>query len=138
MTDNQKTAITEYRRNGCGYKKISQLTGVSENTIKTFCKRNGLGGIAASAHGAGDGNACKCCGAPITQVPGRKARKFCNDRCRARWWNRHLDLVNRKANYDFVCPACGKAFSVYGNAHRKYCCHECYIEDRFGGDRYGC
>ncbi len=44
MTSDQKNTITEYRRNGLGYKKISQLTGVSENTIKTFCRRNGLGG----------------------------------------------------------------------------------------------
>ena len=138
MTDDQKAIIAEYRRSGFGYKKISQLTGVSENTIKTFCRRNGLGGIAVPAHAPGNGNACKCCGAPIIQIPGRKTRKFCNDGCRARWWNGHLDLVNRKASYEFVCPAYGKAFIAYGNAHRKYCCHDCYIKDRFGGGRYGC
>lgn len=34
-----------------------------------------------------------------------------------------------------VCPVCKKPFTVYGNANRKYCSHECYIEDRFGGGR---
>ena len=133
MSNEQRAAIAEYRKNGCGYKKISQLTGISENTIKTYCKRNGLGGTAVPAPAAEGGTACKCCGAPITQTPGRKFRKFCSDRCRNSWWNSHLDLVNRKANYEFVCPTCGKPFTAYGNANRKYCSHSCYIEDRFGG-----
>ena len=50
-----------------------------------------------------------------------------------RWWNSHLDLVKRKAIYHFTCPTCGREFTAYGNAHRKYCSHSCYIEDRFGG-----
>ena len=136
MTNEQRAAIAESRKNGCGYKKISQLTGISENTIKTYCKRNGLGGTAVPAPAAEGGTACKCCGAPITQTPGRKFRKFCSDRCRNSWWNSHLDLVNRKANYEFVCPTCGKPFTAYGNANRKYCSHSCYIEDRFGGGRH--
>ena len=136
MTSEVKERVTALRRAGVGYKKISQLTGISENTIKTYCKRNGLGGAAVPAPAADGGTACKCCGAPIMQTPGRKAKKFCSDRCRNRWWNAHLDLVNRKAIYEFVCPACGKPFTAYGNAHRKYCSHNCYIEDRFGGGRH--
>ena len=133
MTDAQRKNIEEYRRNGIGYKKIGKLVGVSENTVKTYCRRNGLGGIAVHARTVGDCSVCKYCGSPITQTLGRKARKFCSDRCRNRWWNTHLDLVKRKANYEFVCPACRKTFTADGNAHRKYCSHECYIEDRFGG-----
>ena len=76
---------------------------------------------------------CGYCGAPITQTLGRKEKKFCSDRCRNLWWNAHLDLVDRRANYEFVCRTCGKPFTAYGNAHRKYCSRDCYIEDRFGG-----
>ena len=47
--------------------------------------------------------------------------------------NSNLDKVNRKANYEFICPHCKKPFSAYGNKNRKYCSHACYIEDRFGG-----
>ena len=78
---------------------------------------------------------CRYCGAPITQTPGRKEKKFCSDRCRNRWWNEHLDLVDRRANYEFVCQTCGKPFTAYGNAHRKYCSRDCYYEDRFDGGR---
>ena len=137
MTNEQRATITGYRKDGYGYKKISQLTGVCESTIKTFCRRNGLGGIAQENKPEGeriaDEKRCLCCGKTVIQHPGRKEKKFCSDICRNRWWNSHLDLVKRKAVYDFVCPTCGKAFSAYGNRNRKYCSHECYIEDRFGG-----
>ena len=133
MTEEEKTAIADYRRNGCGYKKIGQLLGVSENTVKTYCRRNGLSGYATSRH-ITDKNICKWCGAKIRQTPGKKTRKFCSDSCRNHWWNSHLYMVERKANYNFVCPVCGKRFVVYGNKNRKYCSHACYIKDRFGGD----
>ena len=136
MTDAQKVAIAEYRREGYGYKKISQLTGVCESSVKTYCRRNGLAGTAAEiqapAHGITE-KPCLCCGKPVVQYPGRKEKKFCSDACRNKWWNTHLHLVNRKAMYEFVCPVCGKPFTAYGNRNRKYCSHECYIEDRFGG-----
>ena len=133
MTGEERTTIIGYRKDGYGYKKISQLTGISENTIKTFCKRNGLGNSVADIAPPNGETICKCCGAHITQFPGRKSKKFCSDSCRNRWWNAHLDMVKRKAVYEFTCPACGKSFTAYGNAHRKYCCHACYIADRFGG-----
>lgn len=44
------------------------------------------------------------------------------------------NLLDIKYIYNFSCKYCGKSFSVYGNAHRKYCCHDCYIKDRFGDD----
>jgi endogenous inhibitor of DNA gyrase (YacG/DUF329 family) len=69
----------------------------------------------------------------VAQNSGRKEKKFCSDKCRMTWWNRHLDKVKRKAVYEYICPHCGKPFTVYGNSHRKYCSHECYVADRFGG-----
>ena len=39
----------------------------------------------------------------------------------------------KQAKAPRTCPACGKTFSAYGKRNRKYCSHECYIIDRFGG-----
>ena len=133
MTDEQRMQITSMRDAGSGYKKIAQALNISENTIKSFCKRNKMGGIAASA--SNDEIPCLCCGKPVKQNPGRKQKKFCSDKCRMKWWNGHLDQVQKKANYDYICPVCKKPFTAYGNASRKYCSHDCYIEDRFGGGR---
>ena len=35
------------------------------------------------------------------------------------------------AYYNQVCAYCGRFFSSYGKKGRKYCCHDCYIMDRF-------
>lgn len=129
MTNEQKEQILAYKRDGFGYKKIGQLMELSENTIKSFCKRNKSEEKQIDAQ---DG-ICPCCGKPIQVSTGRKQKKFCSDKCRMKWWNEHLDRVDKKVNYEFVCACCKKPFTAYGNAHRKYCCHECYIEDRFGG-----
>ncbi|MCD7944291.1 MAG: hypothetical protein LUH43_05310 [Clostridia bacterium] len=53
---------------------------------------------------------CKCCGMPVEQTPGRKAKLFCSDECRLKWWNSHPDMVNRKAVYEFICLHCKKSF----------------------------
>lgn len=134
MNDAQREQIRQLRGEGRSYKKISRVLGISENTIKTFCRRNRLGGVVQqSAAIKKDGYFCLCCGVPVIQMEGRKEKKFCSDRCRNKWWNSHLDRVNRKANYEFICPYCKKSFTAYGNKNRKYCSHTCYIKDRFGG-----
>lgn len=133
MTEEQRMHIISLREEGNGYKKISQVLGLSENTVKSFCQRRKIDRATVSA--TVNEHKCLCCGKTVKQTPGRKQKKFCSDKCRMKWWNSHLDQVQRKANYDFVCPVCKKTFTVYGNANRKYCSHECYIEDRFGGGR---
>ncbi|MGO5577519.1 sigma factor-like helix-turn-helix DNA-binding protein [Catenibacterium mitsuokai] len=134
MTDKEKQIITLYREQGMSYTKISTLMDISINSIKTYCKRHSLGGIRAHKH-QNDTQVLPCdyCGMPVIQNPGRKRKRFCNDRCRNAWWREHSDLVKKKANYDCVCINCGKHFIAYGNKERKYCSHECYIADRFGG-----
>ena len=134
MNDKQKNQIEALRKEGCGYGAIASAIGINVNTIKTYCKRHALGGVAAEQPVVDKNKkVCLYCGAAITQTPGRKEKKFCSDRCRNRWWNENLDKVNRKANYEFVCARCKKPFIAYGNNHRKYCSRECYIEDKYGG-----
>ena len=107
MTNERRAAIEEYRNDGYGYKKVSQLTGVCESTIKMFCRRNGLGWNAqenkAEGKRAADEKKCLCCRKPSSSTPTAR-RKFCSDVCRNRWWNSHLNLVKRKVVHDFVCP----------------------------------
>lgn len=138
MTIDEKNRIIQMRKDGLGYGKIAQEMGISRNTIKSFCQRNELTGAAASmpeitVTDSLEEKPCLNCGQPVRQNPGRKEKKFCCDACRNKWWNSHLSQVKRKAMYEFVCPACGKPFTAYGNRNRKYCSHECYIEGRFGG-----
>ncbi|MBR3457651.1 MAG: sigma-70 family RNA polymerase sigma factor, partial [Selenomonadaceae bacterium] len=97
MTEEQKAIIQDLRFKGEGYKKIAQELGLSENTIKSFCRRTQVPKIEAEPVPAGD--ACEGCGKPIEQTTGRKHKRFCSDACRCKWWNSHLHLVQRKAVY---------------------------------------
>jgi endogenous inhibitor of DNA gyrase (YacG/DUF329 family) len=133
MTDLQKQRITQLRGEGKSYAAIAGMLGISVNTVQSFCRRNNLSGVAsASATDTQTAAYCKQCGKALVRTPGKKPRKFCSDSCCAAWWAAHPDLLKRKALYSFVCAYCGAEFTAYGNAHRKYCRHACYIADRFG------
>ena len=136
MTNKQSELIRELRLRGMDYGKIAQRMGMKLDTVKSHCRRHGLNGdgavLAKTPVPDAEYTSCKNCGTNIRQYPKRKRKIFCCDKCRNEWWNSHLELVEHRAYYDYVCPNCGKEFRVYGNSRRKYCCHECYIEDRFG------
>jgi endogenous inhibitor of DNA gyrase (YacG/DUF329 family) len=131
MNTIQKEQIRRLRHEGTGYSKIALSLGLSENTVKSYCKRNNLGGIGAALPKP-NGTVCRNCGKPVVQLPGQKKRVFCSDACRVVWWNTHPEMVSRKAIYRFTCSYCGTVFESYGDNKRKYCSHACYVGDRFG------
>lgn len=126
MTSEQKNIILQLRTEGVGIAQIAVKLGLSKNTVKSFCRRKDV------VDGTSTGDACLCCGKPIIQIPGRKQKKYCSDICRYRYKSTH---PNGNAAYEYFCPTCGTAFFAYGNQHRKYCSHACYIRARYGGDR---
>lgn len=130
MTDAQKEQIKQMRKQGIGYMKIGQELGIPHNTVRSFCRRNGLDGTLTL-----DFARCKQCGRIIRSIPNCKPKKFCSDACRTAWWNSHPKEVKRNAVYCFTCAYCGKNFKAYGNKKRKYCTHACYIADRYGKER---
>ena len=44
MNSEQKDQITKLRNNGAGYTEIANAMGLPVNTVKSFCRRNGLTG----------------------------------------------------------------------------------------------
>ena len=47
MNDSQRCEIQRLRGEGVGYTAIAQALSLPVNTVKTYCKRNGLGGTRA-------------------------------------------------------------------------------------------
>lgn len=134
MTQEEIREVESLRRKGYGYVRIGKALGISPNTIKSYCRRH-IGDSEMDAFGlvafSGETTSCENCGQPIHQLAKRKKRRFCCDKCRNAWWNKHLDQVNRKKMYTFICPQCGREFQIYGDSRRKYCSHACYIAARF-------
>ena len=117
--------ITEYRKEGYGYKKIASLLDISKNTIATFCKRNNLGAGSTS-----DVKYCKYCGTAYLIDRDHKNKIFCSMACRNKWWNEHRLEVYKDRLVAKTCPVCDKEFSSYRSTRRKYCSHACYIKAR--------
>ena len=125
MNTMQKEAIQQMRKEGQSYTKIAEFLGVSENTVKSYCRRNHLGGIAKHISES-NGTNCRQCGAPLKQIAGKRQKQYCSDQCRMAWWNSHPELKNRKINRKFSCQICGQEFDGYGNRERRFCSRACY------------
>ena len=133
MTDQQKEEIIKLRRLNYGYKTIANKLGLSIDTVKSHCKRHNIMKGIPPSDSTSQGHFCLQCGKPILQDPKRKEKKYCSDACRNKWWNSHTDLIKQKSGRTVVCAKCGKEFYVNMQSNRKYCSHECYIDDRFHG-----
>lgn len=130
MNNKQQEAIQQMRKEGQSYTKIADHLGISENTIKSYCRRNNLGGIAVPVTESSNGTFCKKCGALLTQIQGKKQKQYCSDKCRMSWWNSHPEAVTHKSVRQFTCQSCGQRFEGYGKRERKFCSRACYGKSR--------
>ena len=131
MTNAERSHIVELQQKGYGYKKIATITGLPQNTVKSYCSRHPV-----QVNLIGQDGLCRNCKKPLEQTPHKREKKFCSDVCRMTWWNNHPELVQRKAYYTVTCAHCGKQFESYGNAHRRFCSRACYAEFRRKEVRY--
>ena len=121
MTLTQKQQIAVMRKSGTSYGKIATDLGVSEGTVKSFCRRTKLGTLMESSD-----DTCAFCAKPLIHTAKAKKKRFCSDKCRLAWWNAHPEAVNRNAIYSFTCASCGTVFESYGDKNRQYCSRVCY------------
>ena len=60
---NQNIKIRELQMQGHGYKKIAKILGISENTVKSYCRRHPVE------------NSCLQCGRALSHTQGKKRKK---------------------------------------------------------------
>lgn len=139
MTDAQAMTVRQMRDADMGYGAIADYLGICKGTVKTWCRRHGLDGFRARTERTTTVQKpkvtvlCRHCGKPVPGSTKGRPRIYCSAVCRASHWRENACLVRRsKTSYRrFVCANCGRTFKVYGTAARKYCSHECYINDRY-------
>ena len=138
MTTDQKETIHKMRLEGRSYLQIAVALCISENTIKSYCRRNNLAALikcpvinSLPDTDINPTTVCKCCGKVLTQGTKGQPKKFCSEKCRRLWWNGNTIQSDRKAWYTLTCSMCGTEFKSYGNQNRKFCSHACYIRKRF-------
>ena len=88
MTLEQKNEIIRLRKKSVGYTAIATQLGISKETVKTFCKRNNMGGIRTEMKA--ESGICPLCGKAVVSVPncglpftayGNSKRKYCSHEC---------------------------------------------------------
>jgi endogenous inhibitor of DNA gyrase (YacG/DUF329 family) len=131
------------RTNGMSYRKIAEYTRLPYEKIRYQCRNLDCDKTPVDEEMPSkiqNREVCAYCGRPITENEHSRGRKkrFCCEECRRKYWKIHRDEQKQKptAIYTKVCPYCGKTFEVYGNKHRKYCCHEHYVADYFGDGKH--
>ena len=134
MNHIQREKIVQLRNAGLSYAGIAQTLALSENTVKSYCQRNNLGGSLKISPSDDEVSQAHCtnCGTLLNQMAGHRAKKFCSDRCRMAWWNKHPSALSRKNTRVFTCQACGKCIEAYGKRERKYCSLSCYGKSKAG------
>ena len=125
MQSYHKHQINMLRGKGSTYSDIAEKLGLSENTIKSHCRRNNIGTSF---------EVCAECRMKLIHLPQKKRKRFCSDNCRMAWWAKNPEARTRKAVYDFVCNQCKKPFTAYGNNKRKYCSMGCSVAARGNGN----
>ena len=131
MTQKEREEVLRLRIEGKSYTQIADIIRLSRNTVKSICQRMRIqpSETAGENH---DTDHCKRCGAFLVQNTAGKRKRFCTDQCRRVWWQQHQDNRSLKSAVKAKCAFCGRVFEDYEKNHRKYCCHACYIRDRFG------
>jgi uncharacterized protein YjcR len=129
MNLSQKTMISELRIQGETYASIADKIGVSENTIKSYCRRSNIVMTAQK-----ESEVCPNCGCLLIHIPHKRKKRFCSEKCRLEWWKSHPEALNKKAIYKFTCSVCKNNFTAYGNANRKYCSRDCAVIARRASD----
>ena len=77
MNSIEKERIEKMRLQGYSYSKISMVLAISENTIKSYCRRNNLGGVRNLSKQENINNeSCKRCGKELIQEKRGQPRKF--------------------------------------------------------------
>ena len=117
MTGDQKAKIKDLCRKGEGYKKIAQIIGLSENTVKSFCRRSAIS-RQERAVPIKPYSACECCGKKVEHISGTKKRRFCSDAC-----HRSAPSLQQKGQkYRFLAdfPTAIKITSIKEPRQRQY------------------
>ena len=77
MTELEKIQAITLKGKGKGYKVIASLLSLSENTIKSFLRREYK-----------EEKFCKNCGKTLNLIPNKKPKTFCSSSCRIKYWRK--------------------------------------------------
>ncbi len=113
MTDAQKEQVRYLRCEGLGYGAIATRLGISENTVKSFCRRNNLTGVASKEPVV----VCRNCGRPLPQYPKRNSENFAPRLAAAHGGSCTRSLSIKPPSIRLPAPIAGRNFRAMGTGN---------------------
>lgn len=97
ITEQQLEQIAALRRENYPYSFIGWVLGLSPNTVKSICQRQGFAASGARKTKAEKQNAplCRYYHKPLPETKRRGAR-FCSDYCRTKWYRANRKVIEIK------------------------------------------
>ena len=95
MPTSQLETIEKLRLQNYSYRFIGDLLSMSENTVKSICRRKHYNAEGPRKTKAEKLNAqlCKYCHTPLNE--GRTNRSFCSEQCRLSWWSENRKVIEK-------------------------------------------
>lgn len=115
MTEQQIATVVQLRLEGNSSSTITEATGISVNTIKSYCSRHGIPAPQRV-------RTCLLCHTTITT-----AERFCSDACRMVWYESHQ---NEDPKLLRICKTCRTVFELR-QRNQAYCSKQCFYTDRY-------
>lgn len=137
MDDYQRRQIWTLRQLGKGYGTIATALNLPKDSVKKYCGRypelKGYGQATKQMLEDKIYDYCQHCQMKLDHHPKGRPKKFCSAKCRKDFWLAHSDEHDKSRNafHELTCHHCGRSFSSYSTADRKFCSHDCYIKSRF-------
>lgn len=133
MTEEQRLQIKVMRYQRIGYMKITEATGLLRDSVRFYCKRNGLDGFGKDLKVKIDEKFisevsyqyCLSCGLKLEHPKRGAKKKYCSLACKRDWERDNPKL------YKLHCDYCRKEYISERVKKRKFCSNDCYVRDRF-------
>ncbi|MGV9196423.1 hypothetical protein ACTOVL_04350 [Arcanobacterium canis] len=129
LTEQQKRTATILRENALTMPNIAERLNAEPAEIKRYLYRSNIQPLVEEPPFS---NWCSWCGKGFMPPKQYPKKRFCSDAHRLAWWAANRSAINGRTQEELTCLNCGKPFTAFACAGRKYCDHGCYIQHRYG------
>ena len=131
VTNEQRMIVSALRAQGMGYGAIARKVGISENTVKSFCRRNAQKED-KPVTGAGEHRCCAVGRRSPSKLAGKKRSSALTSAETSGGMPISIKLTAGRSGRSSVQTAAGP-FRFTGAPRESTASHACYIQHRFGG-----
>lgn len=87
LSKSEQEKVSNMRRLGFGYRRIAKFLGLNTMAVKYYLGKTWTGEEEISTS-VSIKDLCPNCGLPVVQIPHKRRRIYCSDKCRLQSWHK--------------------------------------------------